>query len=227
MTTVKYGPMVADARGSTGGTVFSRGPFGAYTKARVAPTNPNTGRQAAARSLFSTMVDRWMTVLTVAQRDAWNLAVQAFTVPNRIGDAIHLTGLQWFIRCNASLNLTAQTLVAVPPVVPIVPAPTLTLAWTTLVGIQVTAIGDWDDTAHDELLVQDSTALSLTKNFWKGPWATLRTISASVLGSLPYVLIASADLVADSRVFTQFRTVNATGGNSFAVIYSADVGAVP
>lgn len=224
MTTIRYGPIVADARGSTGGTTFSRGPFGAYTKARVAPTNPNTDKQAAARALLSTIVDRWMTVLTVAQRDAWNAAVQAFTVPNRIGDAIHLTGMQWYIRCNILLDLTGQALVAVPPIVPIVPAPTFKLNHVAASGVQVVAIGNWDETAHDQLSILTSPNLSQTKNFYKGPWDVNWTLPCSDFSALPVIVRASVNLVIDSRMFFSFRTVNADGANSFPVIYSRDVG---
>lgn len=222
--TIKLGPIVAEARGAIGGTVFARGAFGAYAKQRVAPTNPNTPKQAAARALMTVVVNEWMTVLTVAQRDVWNAAVQSFTVPNRIGDAIHLTGLQWFTRCNSLLDLTGQSFVTVPPVVPIIPAPTFTLVHLAATGIQISSLGKWDETEVDRVLLQHSANLSQTKNFWKGPFIVLGSITAAGLAAVPYTILPSASLAVTSRVFFSFRSVNADGSNSFPVIYSQDVG---
>lgn len=224
MATIKLGPIVAEARGSIGGTVFSRGAFGAYAKQRVAPTNPNTDAQAFVRALMTTIVARWMTVLTVAQRDVWNAATQTFTVPNRIGDAIHLTGLQWYVRCNMLLSMTSEALVAVPPVVPIIPAPTFTLAHVGATGIQVSAIGDWDETAVAKVMIQASANLAQAKNFWKGPWVIRTWQAGAFFTVLPATVRASADLAVDSRVFMKFRAVADDGANSFPVIYSIDVG---
>ena len=224
MATIRYGPIASDIRGAIGGTVFSRGAFGAYAKQRVAPTNPNTDKQAYVRALMTTVVDRWMNVLTVAQRDVWNASVQQYTVPNRIGDAIHLTGLQAYVRSNSALELTGQALVDVPPVVPVVPAPTLTLGHLAATGIQITSVGRWDHTAADRILTLASANLAQARNFWKGPWVVRWTVAPVDFAALPYPLRASVNLAVDSRVFFSFRTVNADGATSFPVIYSQDVG---
>lgn len=224
MTSILLGPMVADARGSTGGTVFSRNRHGAYTKQRVTPTNPNTAKQVTARALLATILNEWMTVLTVAQRDLWNAAVQLFTTPNRLGQATNLTGLQWYMRCNLMLDLTGQALVTTPPVVPIVPAPTVTLTHVGATGIQISDLDNWDDTAFDKLLVKNSPNLAQTKNYYKGPWDRVFIVDTGVLAALPFTIIGSGSLVVDSRVFMSFRTVNADGANSAEAIFSVDVG---
>lgn len=224
MASIKYGPVVADARGSVAGTVFSRNRFGSYMKQRVTPTFPGTDRQNAATALMANVVDTWVTDLTVAQREAWNLAASLFTVPNRLGDAVTLTGLQWYGRCNILLALSTQALVTAPPPKPIMPAPTLTLAHTAGVGIEATAIGVWDTAETDRVLANWSAALQQTINYFKGPWIATWGQNAALYDVLPALMTPVGMLVASTRLFYRFRSVKADGANSFPVIYSVDVG---
>ena len=50
--TLRFGALVADARGSVGGAVISRNAGGAYMRTRTTPTNPNTPIPATLRNLL-------------------------------------------------------------------------------------------------------------------------------------------------------------------------------
>jgi len=226
MALIKYGPVVADARGSVGGTVFTRNRFGAVMKQRTTPKYNGSERQAAMTALMSVIVDSWNTDLTVALRNAFNSATLLFTVPNALGEQVHLTGMQWYMRCNFLLSLTGQTLVTAPPVAPIIPAPTLTIEHVPDTGIVCSAIGDWDTSATTKVLVSTSATLRQTVNYFKGPWPSRVSHDATQYDSLPFNIRGSAILVINSRYFLRFRSVHSDGASSFAVIYSADVGAV-
>lgn len=94
------GPAIASASGSIGGTTFSHNQFGAYTRKRSIPTNPNTDRQQAVKANFSYLSSIWNQTLTEAQRQGW--ADYGANVPriDSLGQSHYLTGLQWFIGFN-------------------------------------------------------------------------------------------------------------------------------
>lgn len=83
--------------GSMGGTTFAHNKGGMYTRARGVPTNPNTVRQQAQRSLFGAAVVAWSTLLSSAQRAAWNTYGENVTVTDSLGQPRKRSGQQWFI----------------------------------------------------------------------------------------------------------------------------------
>lgn len=87
--------------GSVGGATWSHNAAGAYIRARSIPVNPNTDRQVAARNLVKALAILWNNTLTQAQRDAWNVYGSNVTWTDSLGQTIHLTGLNHYIRSNA------------------------------------------------------------------------------------------------------------------------------
>lgn len=92
--------VMTQASGSIGGTTYSHNRGGMYTRARAIPTNPNSIRQQAVRSMFGLGVQAWTSTLTQGQRDAWTAYADATPVTNVFGDQIVLTGQQMFLRGN-------------------------------------------------------------------------------------------------------------------------------
>lgn len=227
MALIKYGPVVADARGSVGGTVFSRNSAGAYMKQRTTPTYPGYPKQIARAALLSTLIDDWKQTLTTTERDRWNYVAKMVRFPNKLGELITPSGINLFIRSNFMLDLTGQAHVTAPDPTPIIAAPTLTLTWTTLVGIECTAIGNWDTAHATKVCAQWFLDAPLSKNYYKGPWSNLSSQNGAYYDVLPALIVPSAQLFADTRAFFRFRAVHSAGGVSHPVIYSADVGAVP
>ena len=86
--------------GSGSGTVWSHNRYGAYTRSRTVPVNPNTERQAQVRSFVAGLTIAWQSGLTQDQRDAWE--VYAANVPwkNKLGQSVFITGFNHFVRSN-------------------------------------------------------------------------------------------------------------------------------
>ena len=106
--------------GSKGNTTASRNKGGAYLRARATPTNPNTNRQQASRTIFGTQASAW-NELTSVQRAQWDTYAETHTVKNALGADIHITGLAWYVKlnsrladCGASVNTTPPPTTAMP-----------------------------------------------------------------------------------------------------------------
>ena len=106
MVLFRPGPMIGEARGSIGGQTFSRNRGGMYIRARATPTNTVTQARTLARALFATISSSWETVLTPAQRSAWDawaeFAPEAESL-NKLGDTIRIGGKAAFQRINMRL----------------------------------------------------------------------------------------------------------------------------
>lgn len=100
MALVKFGGGVVDARGSIGGTTFSKNRYGQYMRARTTPVNPDTDRQGEVRTAVQFLAPYWSSTLTAAQRAAWEVYAAAITRTNKLGEQIKLTGYNHFMRCN-------------------------------------------------------------------------------------------------------------------------------
>lgn len=86
--------------GSIGGTTWSHNRYGAYKRNRSVPVNPNTDRQIEIRNIVRGLTIAWQNVLTQLQRDAWNLYGKNVAWVNHLGQTVHLTGLNHYVRSN-------------------------------------------------------------------------------------------------------------------------------
>lgn len=118
------GPIVAEVRGSIGGTTFSRNRGGTYARYRASPTQPGSSSQGLARGTLSGLVAWWKGVLTPAERDAWDAFALNNPVQNRVGQSVNIGGLGWFNRANAvRVRLQAQFSQTLTPFVVSTPPP--------------------------------------------------------------------------------------------------------
>jgi hypothetical protein len=112
------GPMVGEARGSIGGQTFSRNRGGMYIRTRAVPTNTITPARTLARQVFANISSAWETVLTPAQRTAWDawaeFAPEAESV-NKLGNTIRIGGKAAYQRLNTRLLFAGMTPVTSPP----------------------------------------------------------------------------------------------------------------
>lgn len=92
--------LITQASGSIGGLTASRNRGGMYFRSRAMPTNPNTIRQQAVKSILGALVQSWAVELDSGERQSWRDYGQSVPVTNRLGDQITLTGQQQFIRSN-------------------------------------------------------------------------------------------------------------------------------
>lgn len=117
--------LIAQASGSLAGATFSRNKGGAYMRARVRGTNPNTLLQSRARSSLSRFASAFAG-LTAAQRATWEQYAEEAVHVNALGDAITQTGISLYIASNTLLELGGLSPVDVAPVGTTRPSSTLT-----------------------------------------------------------------------------------------------------
>lgn len=130
-------PILGVLRGKVGANIFSHNRGGDYIRRLVAPTNPNSTRQQTMRTFLGTLATLWSSVLTPAQREAWNTWADNQAKEGPLGNSINWTGLNGFISCNAHLLDSGDTRIDDPPIV-VAPTGLLTLA----IDISAATTGD-------------------------------------------------------------------------------------
>ncbi|MGZ5506922.1 MAG: hypothetical protein ACXWKH_11140 [Limisphaerales bacterium] len=94
-------PLISLASGKLAGNVLTRGRGNSLVMRKLSiPTNPRSDSQNANRSFFAGLAATWATVLTSAQRIAWEGYASSVTLINKLGDPIHLSGISMYIRNN-------------------------------------------------------------------------------------------------------------------------------
>jgi len=101
MALVKYGAGIVAMSGSIAGDVHARNRFGNYIRPRTKPVNPHSTRQEISRTIVSYLAEYWHGALNATQRGLWGDYAAAIGMENRLGDTIHITGFNHFIRTNA------------------------------------------------------------------------------------------------------------------------------
>lgn len=110
----KFGAIVVAGSGKIGGHVASRNRAGAYIRTKVTPINPQTASQSAVRNRLAGLSSGWRG-LTVAQRIAWNAAVQDFARTDVFGDIKNPSGFNLYQRLNNNLLNIGEAAITVPP----------------------------------------------------------------------------------------------------------------
>jgi hypothetical protein len=107
-------PLITDARGSLGGTVFSRNPFGRYTRARTPPIQPRTPLQVAHRVTFATAAAHWRS-LSRASIDEWKAYAATLVHTDSLGQRSNPSGFTTFVSRWIQSTLVGGT---IPPYIP-------------------------------------------------------------------------------------------------------------
>jgi len=108
MAKVLFTAVVADMRNKLNGTVFSKNRYGAYTRTKVTPVNPQTTAQQLVRSRFGSRSSAWRS-LTEAQRQTWIDAAPSFPVFDIFGNQKILSGQALYEQLNLNLTLIGET----------------------------------------------------------------------------------------------------------------------
>ena len=175
MGLIRYGGGIIQISGAIGGTVFARNRSGNYARARTTPTNPNTQRQDVVRSAVAELSDRWAQVLTAVQRTAWGLYADSVNMKNRLGEVIHLSGYNHFMRSNVPLIQGGLAPVDAGPVVFELPAQDPSYAVAASEATQVLTL-TYDDTmawateTGGYLFHYQGQPQNAQRNFFAGPW---------------------------------------------------------
>jgi hypothetical protein len=118
MAKILFGPIATDARGKSGGTVFTRNAYGPSIKRHTSPGAANTKANAASKSALAATAKTWNTPAMDPYREGWNTLATTFTVPDRFNNQIHLSGIALFVRANKELKVLSGTLAPSSPYSP-------------------------------------------------------------------------------------------------------------
>jgi len=185
MALVKYGAGVIQISGSIAGDVHARNRFGNYIRPRTKPVNPRSTRQELVRAQLSYLAEYWHNDLTAVQRGLWDVYAAAVAMKNRLGETIHLTGFNQFMRTNGVRLRYGQPVFDAAPTILSLPEkdPTLVCSEETITTQQFTftfnAAG-WapdGDSKMAMLLYQGQPQLA-SRNFFDGPWRYMDVVGA-------------------------------------------------
>lgn len=216
---MKYRPLIgAGQSGSIGGITASHNRGGVYYRTRSTPVNPNTVFQQAVRSDFANLQAAWGSVLTNAQRSAWDAYALATPINNALGDPVNVGGKGMFTRGNTPRLQAGLSQVNAAPIVtglPALTAPGIT-SLTASTGIAIITFTNTDEWATEDggaLLVFMSRPQSPTINGFKGPYRFAGAIlgDTSTPPTSPQNITSPFPLSAGQRVFFRFAAVTADG----------------
>lgn len=219
MALVKYGGGIVQASGSLAGNTFSRNKSGNYMRARTTPINPNTGLQTAARARLSYLAEYWANDLTEPQRQAWHNYADSVTMANRLGESIHISGSNMYIRSNTAILQAGFPQVDDGPTELTLPEsdPTFAVELSAASGITITFDDTfaWIDEDEGGLTIQLGQPQNASRTFFGGPWrydSTLEGDSVTPLTS-PDGPNASATwtLIEGHRVWFRAKILRADG----------------
>jgi len=218
MALVKFGAGIVQMSGSIAGDVHARNRFGNYVRPRTKPVNPHSVRQEAARAVVSYLAEYWHGNLTVVQRGLWNTYAAAVAFQNRLGETIHLTGFNHFIRTNAAELAIDEAVIDAAPTILNLPEkdPLLVCSEEAIAGQTFTFTCDdegWaanGDPKFGILLYQGVPQLA-SRNFYAGPWRLMDYIDATegALGTGTYA--AAFSFALGQKVWFRARVVTDSG----------------
>lgn len=105
MAIVKFGGGIAGIRGTIAGTTFTANKSGAYAKSWAKSSNPRSVLQTDQRRTLSHYAKLWASIDAGDKAD-WDTfaADPAQEQENALGDFYYLSGFQWFLKVNATLE---------------------------------------------------------------------------------------------------------------------------
>lgn len=216
MALIKLGGMIAEIRGSVGGTTFARNRGGAYARNRSVPLNPASVAQARVRQVFGDLAQRWSQTLTPAQRGAWETYADNVPLPNSLGELRNVTGLNMYQRSNALLIDIDQPRVDDAPTTFTV-GPSFTPTYTVDAAADtadVTALGTFVPTVDGPInvLFSASPPQSVGVRFFKAPFRKMGSFRfTDQLVDLPQTFPLPFPVAAGQVVFLRSAPVTDDG----------------
>lgn len=209
---VKLGPLIAEARGAIGGAVAARNRSGAYFRNRTKPVDPGSAKQNQFRTRLSAGVVAWR-ALTEAQRVAFNDKALITDFVNSIGESIHPTGMNLFIRGHNLLDIAGIAQVTVPPITPIIDDSGSYISFHVVDGFEhhSTTAGWPTDAIMCCWYIYD---LSPSLYYYKGPYVKFSKVAAGEYTADKVQLRNVEAMQQDMSMFCMWRLVATTGAAS-------------
>jgi len=232
MALIKFGGGVVQMSGSLAGNTYARNRYGNYVRARTKPTNPNTAAQVAIRASLSELTERWASTVTAVQRTAWNLYGSSVAMTNRLGETVHLSGFNHYIRSNVIRNRTGLGIIDAGPIVFELPGTDPSFSVSGSEATQELTFGydatkDWADENGAWLALYQGTPQNTQRNFFAGPWRYC-SIVEGVNGAppaSPKVATGSFAIAEGQRVWVYARIIRADGRMSVPFYADTEIAA--
>lgn len=220
---MKFKPILGDQlSGSLAGITASHNAGGTYFRQRSIPVNPSTVFQQAVRNAMGLLASRWVSVLSVDQRAAWETYSENVPIVDKLGDPINVGGLPMYQRSNVPRRQAGLGLVDDAPTI-------FNLGDFTTPSVVASALPDtlsvtFDDTdawANEDdasMLVYGSRPQNVSINFFKGPYRLAGSIDGDAVTppTSPAVLNSAFPFALGNKVFCQYRVTRADGRLSTA-----------
>lgn len=172
---------------SIGSQTYWLGRNGQIVRARTVPSNPSTDAQVSQRAILTATSRAW-DALTEAQRSAWRAAAANVQSRATLGMSGPLTGIQLYIKLNATLATFGQETIDDPSPVPTFPylAPTALVITNTggMIAIKLTCPSD----------PGEATIIWSEKATKAGRFAAPELV---IIGTSPAPVAGSADITGD------------------------------
>lgn len=218
MGLVRYGAGIVQVSGSIAGTVHARNRFGNYIRPRTKPVNPRSDRQEAIRTIVSYLAEYWHSDLDETQRGLWGDYAAAIAMNNRLGETIHLTGFNHFIRSNSAVLSIGETIIPDAPSILSLPEKDPDLACseeaisTQLFTFDCDTVG-WAPNGDPKLaiLLYQGRPQLASRNVFFGPWRGIPYIddTAGALGT--WDAAAGFAFAVGQKVWFQARVLTVSG----------------
>jgi len=225
MALIKYGQLIAEARGALAGTVFSRNTYGAYMRSKVSPVNPNTTAQQGVRQFLTTVAQSWAG-LSDNERLGWNTAAVNFSRTNIFGDSVPLTGFGLYTRLNRNLQEIGEALITAAPFIETITGiESLTLT-ATAATLSLAFAPDPVPAGHTWILYATPT-MNAGKKFVKSEFRKIATIPAAQVS--PFDLFAAWQTVfggspiSGGRIFVKVVPVLISNGQRGTELQASDI----
>jgi len=218
MALVKYGAGIVQMSGSIAGDVHARNRFGNYIRPRTKPVNPHSTRQEKSRTIVSFLAEYWHGDLIDTQRGLWRDYANSVIMKNRLGESIHLTGFNHFIRSNSAQLRMAEAVIPDAPTILNLPEkdPLLVCSEEDIAAQTFSFTCDTDgwapngDTKFGILLYQGEPQLA-SRNFFAGPWRYMDFIDATEGAAGTGTVAAGFPFALGQRVWFQARVMTLSG----------------
>ena len=215
---VKWGGGITDGRGSIGGTTFSRNRYGGYARARTKPVNPNSTRQAAIRSIISSVSQNWSSLLTEAQRLAWGVFAANVPAKNKLGEVINLSGFNQYVKSNTTAINAGLDAIADGPTDYTLPGQDPTFAAVISEAAQTVACtfddgADWCAEDGAGLIVQMGIPQGESIKFFGGPFRHAGVIegSSTTAPTTGDTVTCPFAVTAGQEIFVRAKIIRADG----------------
>jgi hypothetical protein len=178
MAKVTFTAMVADVKGKLAGTVFSKNRAGNYVRTKVTPSNARTTAQQAVRGFMTTLAQGWR-ALGASSCAAWNAAAAVDAVKTKDGNAIHLTGMQYYMELNRNLAEISATTITSPPAVGGTVAMTSIAVSATKGTPSLSVTFAPAATASEKIILYATEGLGPGQNFFKNKYRKIGVLTSS------------------------------------------------